>query len=112
MELPEVEVMRRDLERDVVGKKIKDAEVKSSRNAMRTIRRHKTRKEFTSRLAGRKITKIERRGKYLLLYLDGGDVMVVLLLAGHIGHRQFTTAGLDDLALVNAGCRALMGAGS
>jgi len=77
VELPEVEVMRRDLERDVVGKKIKDAEVKSSRNAMRTIRRHKTRKEFTSRLAGRKITKIERRGKYLLLYLDGGDVMVV-----------------------------------
>ena len=72
MELPEVEVMRRDLERDVVGKKIKDAEVKSSRNAMRTIRRHKTRKEFTSRLAGRKITKIERRGKYLLLYLDLG----------------------------------------
>jgi Formamidopyrimidine-DNA glycosylase len=26
MELPEVEVMRRDLERDVVGKKIKDVE--------------------------------------------------------------------------------------
>jgi formamidopyrimidine-DNA glycosylase len=77
VELPEVEVMRRDLERDVVGKKIKDAEVKSSKNAMRVIRRHKTRKEFTSRLAGRKITKIERRGKYILLSLDGGDVLVV-----------------------------------
>ena len=67
MELPEVEVMRRDLEKDVVGRRIKDAEVKSSKNAMRVIRRHKTRKEFTSRLAGRKITKVERRGKYLLL---------------------------------------------
>lgn len=77
MELPEVEVMRRDLERDVVGKKIKSAEVKSSRNAMRAIRRHKTRKEFTSRLAGRKIVKTERRGKYILLSLDGGDVLVV-----------------------------------
>ncbi|MGZ8567533.1 MAG: DNA-formamidopyrimidine glycosylase family protein, partial [Actinomycetota bacterium] len=43
VELPEVEVMRRDLERDVVGRRIKDAEVKSSRNAMRAIRRHKTR---------------------------------------------------------------------
>lgn len=76
MELPEVEVMRRDLERDVVGKKIKGAEVKTSKNAMRVIRRHKTRKEFTSRLAGRKILKTERRGKYVLFYLDGGDVLV------------------------------------
>jgi formamidopyrimidine-DNA glycosylase len=43
VELPEVEVMRRDLERDIVGKKIKAAEVKQSKNAMRAIRRHKTR---------------------------------------------------------------------
>jgi formamidopyrimidine-DNA glycosylase len=77
VELPEVEVMRRDLERDVVGRKIKDAEVKSSKNAMRIIRRHKTRKEFTSRLTGRKIAKIERRGKYIFMHLDGGDVLVV-----------------------------------
>ena len=77
MELPEVEVMRRDLERDVVGKKIKAAEVKQSKNAMRAIRRHKTRKEFTSRVAGHKITKVERRGKYVLITLDGGDVLVV-----------------------------------
>ena len=40
MELPEVEVMRRDLERDVVGRRVKTAEVKTSRNAMRVIRRH------------------------------------------------------------------------
>ena len=77
MELPEVEVMRRDLERDVVGKKIKDVEVKGSKNAMRVIRRHKTRKEFASRLAGHKVMKTERRGKYVLLSLDGGDVWVV-----------------------------------
>jgi formamidopyrimidine-DNA glycosylase len=77
VELPEVEVMRRDLERDVVGKKIKAVEVKSSKNAMRVIRRHKTRKDFTSRLVGHKITKAERRGKYVLLHLDDGDVLVV-----------------------------------
>lgn len=77
MELPEVEVMRRDLEKDVIGRRIKDAEVKGSKNAMRVIRRHKTRKEFTSHLTGHKITKVERRGKYLLLALDGGDVLVV-----------------------------------
>ena len=77
MELPEVEVMRRDLEKDVVGRRVKAAEVKSSKNAMRAIRRHKTRKEFTSRLVGHKIQKVERRGKYLLVTLDGGEVLVV-----------------------------------
>jgi formamidopyrimidine-DNA glycosylase len=76
VELPEVEVMRRDLERDVVGRRIKAAEVKSSKNAMRVIRRHAKRKDFTSRLDGRKITKLERRGKYLLMTLDSGDVLV------------------------------------
>ncbi|HET6791183.1 MAG TPA: bifunctional DNA-formamidopyrimidine glycosylase/DNA-(apurinic or apyrimidinic site) lyase [Actinomycetota bacterium] len=76
MELPEVEVMRRDLEKDVVGRRVKTAEVKSSRNAMRVIRRHGKRKEFTSRLEGRKLSKVERRGKYLLVHLDSGDVLV------------------------------------
>jgi formamidopyrimidine-DNA glycosylase len=76
VELPEVEVMRRDLEKDVVGRRIKTAEVKSSRNAMRVIRRHGKRKDFTSRLVGRKLTKVERRGKYVLLHLDSGDALV------------------------------------
>jgi len=76
VELPEVEVVRRDLEKDVVGRRIKEAEVKTSKNAMRAIRRHAKRKDFTSRLQGHKITKVERRGKYLLIYLDGGDALV------------------------------------
>jgi formamidopyrimidine-DNA glycosylase len=76
VELPEVEVMRRDLEKDVVGRRIKTAEVKSSRNAMRVIRRHGKRKDFTSRLEGRKLTKVERRGKYVLIHLDSGDALV------------------------------------
>jgi formamidopyrimidine-DNA glycosylase len=77
VELPEVEVVRRDMEKDVVGLKIKDVEVKPSQNAKRIIRRHKTRKEFTEALAGRKIARVERRGKYLLCYLDSDDVLVV-----------------------------------
>jgi len=77
VELPEVEVVRRDLEKDVVGRRIREAEVRSHRNAMRIIRRHARRKEFSDRLAGRKITKVDRRGKYLLIYLDNGEVLVV-----------------------------------
>jgi formamidopyrimidine-DNA glycosylase len=77
MELPEVEVVRRDLEKEVVGKRIKDVEVRPHRNAMRVIRRHARRKEFADRLTGRKITKLDRKGKYVLMYLDDGDVLVV-----------------------------------
>src|SRR6266508_4141771 len=69
--------MRRDLEKEVVGKKVRDVEVRPHRNALRVIRRHARRKEFADRLSGRKFTKIDRRGKYLLLYLDDGDVLVV-----------------------------------
>src|SRR5438093_5669891 len=69
--------MRRDLEKDVVGRRIKQVEVRPSKNAMRVIRRHGKRKEFTSLLEGRKIAKAERKGKYILLHLDSGDVLVV-----------------------------------
>lgn len=74
-ELPEVEVVRRDLEREVVGKKVKAVEA----DGMRSIRRHHNRKQFANRLVGRKITGVERRGKYLLCRLDDGDVLVIHL---------------------------------
>ncbi len=78
MELPEVEVMRRDLEREIVGRRIESAEVRPQRNAMRIIRgHHRTRRDFTKRLEGRKIVRVDRRGKYVLLYLDDGGVLVV-----------------------------------
>jgi formamidopyrimidine-DNA glycosylase len=77
MELPEVEVVRRDLEKEVVGRRVKAVEVRPHRNAMRVIRRHARRKEFADRLSGKKITKVDRRGKYVLLHLDDGDVLVV-----------------------------------
>jgi formamidopyrimidine-DNA glycosylase len=77
MELPEVEVVRRDLEKEVVGRRVRGVEVRPHRNAMRVIRRHARRKEFADRLAGKKITKVDRKGKYVLLHLDDGDVLVV-----------------------------------
>jgi formamidopyrimidine-DNA glycosylase len=76
VELPEVEVMRRDLEKDVVGRRVAEVDVRPSRNAMRVIRRHAKRKEFADRLVGRKFTRSERRGKYVLLSMDNGDVLV------------------------------------
>lgn len=74
-ELPEVEVVRRDLEKEVVGKKVKGVEV----TGMRSIRRHRQRKQFTSRLDGAKFKSVDRKGKYLLATLDSGDVLVIHL---------------------------------
>ena len=56
-ELPEVEVLRRDLEREVVGKKIKSVEVTGTRS----VRRHKNKKEFIALLEGRKFVAVQRR---------------------------------------------------
>ena len=74
-ELPEVEIVRQDLEREVVGKKIKSVEV----HGLRSIRRHKSKKQFIDPLDGRKITAVRRRGKYLLLSLDSDGVLVIHL---------------------------------
>jgi len=74
-ELPEVETIRRGLDKEVSGKRIKAVEVTGTRS----IRRHPNKKQFISRLEGTKITGTQRRGKYLLLSLDSGDLLVVHL---------------------------------
>ena len=83
-ELPEVEVVRRDLEKEIVGKKIKKVEVRNTKNAMRAIRRHKRRKEFEDALVGLKITKIDRRGKYILTHLNGKILVSHLGMSGQL----------------------------
>jgi formamidopyrimidine-DNA glycosylase len=84
-ELPEVETIRRGLEREVVGKRIKSVEATGTRS----IRRHKNKKEFVARLEGTKIKSARRRGKYLLLALDSGDVLVVhLRMSGQLLRAQ------------------------
>ncbi len=73
-ELPEVETIRRELEREAVGKRIKSVEV----HGTRTVRRQ-TKKAFIAKLDGMKITGVDRKGKYLLVKLDSGDVLVIHL---------------------------------
>ncbi len=72
-ELPEVETVRRDLDRDLVGKKVKDAAAMS----MKVLGRYKNRKAFTSQLEGMKITAVERRGLFITIVLDGDSTLVV-----------------------------------
>src|SRR5436853_7707033 len=91
-ELPEVEVVRRDLEREIVGKRVKNVEV----DGMRSVRRHHNRKQFISRIEGKKFTGVERRGKYLLARLEGGDVLIIHL--GMSGQLLRTQTSRDSKA--------------
>jgi formamidopyrimidine-DNA glycosylase len=75
-ELPEVEVVRRGLEREVVGRTIGAVTVTHPR----AVRRHLPGgADFASRLAGRTIMAARRRGKYLWLPLDDGDALLAHL---------------------------------
>jgi formamidopyrimidine-DNA glycosylase len=76
-ELPEVEVVRQGLERGVVGRRIATVEVRHPR----AIRRHTGGpQDFVALLEGRRVEAALRRGKYLWLPLDSGDV-----LTAHLG---------------------------
>ncbi|MGH9286539.1 MAG: bifunctional DNA-formamidopyrimidine glycosylase/DNA-(apurinic or apyrimidinic site) lyase [Acidimicrobiales bacterium] len=74
-ELPEVETIRRDLDKEVAGRRIKSVEV----TGMRSVRRHPNKRHFITKLEGRKVGPVERKGKYLLIGLDGAEVLVVHL---------------------------------
>jgi len=76
-ELPEMETLRRDLDREVGGKRVKTVEVPG-----RTAMAHTPRKQFIERLDGVKITTADRRGLLLALKLDSGDLLVIDLRAG------------------------------
>lgn len=77
-ELPEIETLRHDLEREVAGKKIKEVSFAS----MKCLSRHKTRKQVTSKLEGAKISTVRRRGALLIFKLDNKSLFVIDLTEG------------------------------
>ncbi|GGY35239.1 bifunctional DNA-formamidopyrimidine glycosylase/DNA-(apurinic or apyrimidinic site) lyase [Streptomyces omiyaensis] len=77
-ELPEVEVVRRGLERWVTGRTVADVEVLHPR----AVRRHPAGgADFAARLTGQRFEPARRRGKYLWLPLADTDTSVL----GHLG---------------------------
>lgn len=72
-ELPEVETVRRSLERHLSGAGIADVQLRSPGL------RWPFQKDFVRRLAGGSIARFDRRGKYLLLHLDRGETLIVHL---------------------------------
>ena len=75
-ELPEVETVRRGLERLVVGKTIEQVQVRYAKMIGTGV------DSFIHDLPGQTIEKIGRRGKYLLFYLTGGVLISHLRMEG------------------------------
>jgi len=89
-ELPEVETVRRGLAKMVVGKRIVGVEVRCEKNFVGD----------ESLVVGRKVAGLKRRGKALIVGLDGGwNLMVHLRMTGqlvYVGGERFAGGHPDD----------------
>ena len=84
-ELPEVEIVRRELSPVMTGARIDNVELRRPDLRVPFPRR------FRSRLEGRTVTRLERRAKYLLAGLSSGETLVMHL--GMSGSFRIATAG-------------------
>jgi formamidopyrimidine-DNA glycosylase len=101
-ELPEVETTRRGLERVIVGRTIASLLIRERRL------RWPVGKRVAAELEGRRIGAVERRGKYLLVNVGHGALLVHLGMSGSL--RYLATPDAPrlhdhvDLCLVGGGC--------
>jgi len=77
-ELPEVETTRRGIEPHVLGKTIRQLDVRQSRLRWPIPR------QLAVHLKGKRIRHIARRGKYLLIAVDGGTLIIHLGMSGSL----------------------------
>lgn len=91
-ELPEVEALRRQLEKEFVGKRIRTIDVRTRNyvkeakpSGKRVTKRHITPKEFSKRVVEAKVKAVHRKGKYLGFELDNRNYLVFHLgMSGHL----------------------------
>ena len=84
-ELPEVETIRRGLSKSILSKTIEGAVVR------RTDLRRPIMTSFVGQVLGKVITRIDRRGKYLLLNLCDESVIII-----HLGMSGRLVIGRDE----------------
>ncbi len=72
-ELPEIETIRRGLERETVGRRVKSVDVPIAK----AVHRNGSRKAFQARLEGMKMKSVDRRGSLLVFTLDSGELLVI-----------------------------------
>jgi formamidopyrimidine-DNA glycosylase len=92
-ELPEVETVRRQLEPELVGKRIESASVLDER-----LTRPEPPRSLERAVSGREVTAVARRGKYLLIGLQGGRTLAMhLRMTGNLLLRDPGGQGTADL---------------
>jgi formamidopyrimidine-DNA glycosylase len=94
-ELPEVEATRRHLEPVMQGALVTRVEVRRDR----MLRRQPRPADFRDRLVDRRIHAVGRRGKFLIVRLDGGVTWVIHL--GMSGRMQVSVPGTGEVAHTN-----------
>lgn len=95
-ELPEVETIRRDLQSEVVGRRITAVYLQDPE-----ILKHPDEERFLITLQGKTIEGIDRQAKYLLIRLSGGWVWVVhLMLEGQLLYLPEDANWLPETKLV------------
>lgn len=85
-ELPEVETVVRDLRPQLSGRRIESVRLTRDPAIRARLVRHPSPEQFVRRLRGRRITSVERRGKYIVMPLDhdGQRLVVHLGMTGHL----------------------------
>ncbi len=78
LELPEIETLKRDLERDAVGRKIKSVDVRS----LKSLPAHRTKKSFSSLIEGAKVATVDREALAIVLGLNNEHTLVLELGTG------------------------------
>ena len=91
LELPEIETIRRDLDREIGGKKIKAVDISS----FAVIEGSKNKKAFNSELVGTKLGSVERKGLYIMTELDKKKLLFVKLGVGASLRRHATKDATD-----------------
>jgi formamidopyrimidine-DNA glycosylase len=86
-ELPEVEVVRRDLDPVVTGRTVVAVEVGRDR----AVRRAPSPLAYAAGLTGRTVTRTTRTGKFLVLHLDGDGRDAVIVHLGMSGQLRVAT---------------------
>jgi formamidopyrimidine-DNA glycosylase len=94
-ELPEVEVARRCLEPELMGRRITEVDVRRQR----MLRRQAHPVDFASRLLGRRVDRLDRHGKFLLAHVSGDLTWVTHL--GMSGRVATATTGDVEPAHTN-----------
>lgn len=89
LELPEVEILKKDLDKEVVGKRVKEVIIETP-SLVRPF--HRTRPQFTELLEGRKIEGARRRGAVIFLDLDEDLTWVIDPGETSSLHRETATA--------------------